>query len=70
MVEIKDINMAETEHFLGSPTIQINGKDIEEEKETHPALFGCRMYNIKEGLSGIPPLDLIRKAVRTAKNLK
>lgn len=68
MLEITDLKMAETEHFLGSPTIQINGKDIEEEKESHPALLGCRVYNTKEGLSGIPPLDLIQKAIRASKN--
>jgi hypothetical protein len=67
MIEIKNLKMAAHEHFLGSPTIQIDGKDIEKERFSHPASFGCRLYNTEKGLSGIPPLELIRKAVQSAK---
>jgi len=67
MVEITDLRMAESEHFHGSPTIQIDGKDIEEGKESSPTTFRCRVYNTKDGLSGIPPEELIRNAAKSAK---
>ena len=67
MVEINDYEMAKREHFPGSPTIQIDGKDIEDRKESSPATFGCRVYKTKDGLSGIPPEELIRNAIKSAK---
>ena len=50
---------AERLRFLGSPTVQVNGVDIEPgaREQTHYAL-SCRMYNG----SGIPPRELLVSA--------
>src|SRR5260370_4558330 len=50
--------------FLGSPTVRINGLDIEPPARMRTA-FGmmCRTY---EGSSGVPSADLIRSAITKA----
>ena len=60
-IEVKSAEDASRLRFFGSPTVQIEGEDID------PAVHGradysysCRMY----GRSGTPPRDLIERAVR------
>jgi hypothetical protein len=48
--------------FLGSPTILINGRDPFPDDGQRPAL-ACRLYQHPTGLSGIPPIHPIRKAL-------
>lgn len=49
--------------FQGSPTIRINGEDVDPRPEL-PIALGCRMYRSPEGgLAGSPPIELIRDAV-------
>lgn len=64
-VEIKDAAAAQLLGFPGSPTIRINGQDVE-----HPArAFGlaCRTYDDQGQRTGVPPLKWIRAAMREAK---
>ncbi|MEK6978427.1 MAG: DUF2703 domain-containing protein [Candidatus Hydrothermarchaeota archaeon] len=50
--------------FLGSPTIQVNGLDIEHRARTADAFqIGCRVYRTEEGLTGVPPKEMIRRAL-------
>ncbi|MDH4128499.1 MAG: DUF2703 domain-containing protein [Spirochaetota bacterium] len=51
--------------FLGSPSIRINGKDIDKNLHNINNDFSirCRVYKYIEKLSGIPPKDLIIKAL-------
>jgi hypothetical protein len=56
----------EAERFLGSPTLPVDGIDVEPgagERED----FGlkCRLYRSNGGLSPVPPDDWIRSAVRS-----
>lgn len=60
-IEVRTAEQAERLRFLGSPTIQVNGVDIE------PGAAGrsdyamsCRMY----GASGRPPRKLVEEAIR------
>ena len=51
--------------FRGSPTILIDGKDIDlGSKESFG--FGCRLYNTKKGLQPYPTKEMIKKAVDSA----
>ena len=65
--QIRCIEISDLEHpdrrFLGSPTILVNGVDIEPCARTD-VRFGmcCRIY---EG-EGIPSIDLVRRALRGA----
>ena len=49
--------------FPGSPTVRVNGKDIEPAKTIVPAL-ACRIY---ANGSGVPPEHLLRTAILRAK---
>lgn len=63
VLEIKSEEDARKYNFLGSPTIQINGLDIEKERRNDSPVFGCRVYKTKNGYSGIPQKEMIIKAL-------
>lgn len=56
---------AVTRRFLGSPTIRVNGLDVEIQSRGRED-FGlkCRLYGNGERLVGIPDAKLIREAIR------
>jgi hypothetical protein len=49
--------------FPGSPTIRVNGKDVEAGKAAAPGL-ACRLYTNR---SGVPSEEVLRRAVSEAK---
>lgn len=55
---------AERERFLGSPTVRVDGKDIEPDASARQD-FGlkCRLY-MTDDVSGIPPKRWIADALR------
>jgi hypothetical protein len=72
-IEVKEIESegdAEKYHFLGSPTIQINGQDIERERRNDPPVLGCRVYRTDSGYIGVPPRELIARALNEAKQAR
>jgi hypothetical protein len=56
---------AKSLEFLGSPTIRINGRDIDEKAQGQRD-FGlrCRVYESEEGFRGVPPKEMILKALQ------
>lgn len=64
---IESIEAAQRERFLGSPTIRLDGEDIDPSAAGRSD-FGveCRLYRDGDGLSGVPPDSLIAAAVRRA----
>jgi len=66
-VVINDAAQAERHRFLGSPTIQINGRDIEVQRRSDEASFSCRVYKTPEGTSGIPPKGMLVRAINEAR---
>lgn len=63
-VLVADVSTAKRVKFLGSPTVRVNGIDIEASAGDRRD-FGlmCRRY-----AGGVPSLELIRAAVRSASN--
>ena len=58
-IEIRDHDDARRAEFLGSPTVRIDGRDIDPGARGRTDYgFGCRRY----GTSGVPPRDLIEVA--------
>lgn len=55
---------AVAERFLGSPTLRIDGEDVEPRAATRTD-FGlkCRLYRCDTGLTGVPPDDLVQQAL-------
>lgn len=70
MVEIKSEEDARRYHFLGSPSVQVNGLDIEKERRNDLPVFGCRMYKTKDGYSGVFPRELLEAALSKAEGEK
>ncbi len=66
-LEIKSDEEAGRYGFLGSPTIQIDGLDIEKERRKDSPYYGCRIYRTAQGSSGIPPKAMIIEAILEAK---
>ncbi|SRR5260370_6773227 len=66
--EIEEIEISDgAAGFPGSPTIRVDGRDIEPGAPSQGALgLACRTYMGAAGCEGAPPLELIRQAVRKA----
>ena len=66
-IDVPDLETAETHRFLGSPTIRVNGRDIEPgvaERETY--VLSCRIYRTDSGLTGGPDEQWLREALSAA----
>ena len=59
-VEVKATSDARELRFLGSPTVHVDGRDIDPEANPGDFSHGCRMY----GSSGIPPRDMVVSAIK------
>ena len=64
-VLVADARMAEALQFPGSPTIRINGRDIAGESALQQHAVCCRLYP-GEKQPGVPPAEMIHRAVREA----
>jgi hypothetical protein len=52
---------AERERFLGSPTVRVNGEDVDPTaKDRDDFGLECRLYRTEEGLARTPPESWIR----------
>ena len=62
--EVVDAESAIAKRFLGSPTVQINGVDMEASARASNC-FGvmCRTYFEGRRRVGVPPLELVRQAL-------
>jgi hypothetical protein len=62
-IEVKDAAAAKAWNFFGSPTIRINGLDIDADSGTVTKTgFACRRYP-----GGLPSPEMIRAALREAR---
>jgi hypothetical protein len=66
-VLVRDAEMAQSLRFPGSPTIRINGHDVEPQNEK-AAAFGlmCRLYSDS---SGAPSRQRLRAAIEKARGV-
>ena len=66
-VEVKDADAAKALGFLGSPTIRVEGQDVEHAARKLLAFgMSCRTYVVGGLRSGVPPREWIQAAVREA----
>lgn len=65
ITEVKTEEQAQRHRFIGSPTIRIEGVDINPPPKDMPHRLTCRTYVNEEGrISPLPSEELIRKGVR------
>ncbi len=63
-IEVRDASMAQAMGFLGSPSVRVDGLDIEKDARNAQGVgFGCRTYLDAGRRSGVPSVDMIRKAL-------
>ncbi len=63
-VEITGPEMARVIGFLGSPSVRVNGLDVElSARNSDQVGFGCRTYWDGTSRSGLPPVEMIRRAI-------
>jgi hypothetical protein len=66
-IEVPDLETGEKTKFAGSPTIRINGKDVDPDYEdTGDYTPRCRVYFTSEGFKGVPEKVWLVDAVREA----
>ena len=64
-VEVPDAATAAAQGFLGSPTVRVNGIDVDPSARSGGAIgFCCRTYTGASGREGAPSTELIRRAIR------
>src|SRR4051794_22933532 len=68
-IELREVGTpeaAEKEGFVGSPTIRIDGTDVQPSRE-EPVGLTCRVYRLRDGrTSPVPDRADVREAIETA----
>ena len=63
-IDVPDEAAAIKERFLGSPTIRVNGNDIDPAaEERNDYALSCRLYRTSAGVSGQPDEQWLRDAL-------
>ena len=66
MRQVRTDSDAERERFPGSPTIRVDGEDVQPAGEAAPVSLTCRVYRLRDGrASPTPDPDDVRDLVRT-----
>lgn len=65
LCRVESLEMAEEGRFLGSPTVRIDGEDIDPGAHARTD-FGlkCRLYPATDGKAGVPPERWIVETIR------
>jgi hypothetical protein len=67
VVDVVDDESAERLRFLGSPSVRVDGRDVEPGADERPAFaLSCRVYRSDRGVTGLPDEAWIRSALETA----
>jgi hypothetical protein len=67
VIDVPDAESAERTRFLGSPTIRVDGRDIEPgADERNDFVRSCRVFRTERGLTGEPDPRWLREALAAA----
>jgi hypothetical protein len=65
---VETIEEAERERFLGSPTVRVDGRDVDPgASERDDFGIKCRLYRTADGLGALPPDGWITEALGRAR---
>jgi hypothetical protein len=63
-IEVATEETAEREGFVGSPTIRVDGRDIQPPAQPEPPGLTCRIYHLRDGrVSPLPDPEDIKEAL-------
>jgi hypothetical protein len=65
-VNVRNERQARRHRFLGSPTIQVDGRDIEPARRNDQVSLACRLYRTSDGVTGVPSKQLLVDAITGA----
>ena len=67
VIDVKTIAQAETLKFLGSPTIRVDGRDVDRQPNGRVDVsLDDRVYRTTRGLAGWPDAEWVREAILLA----
>lgn len=67
VIKVETTEQAQSFQFIGSPTIRINGQDIDPPPPDAYYALTCRAYQLEDGrISPLPSPDMIRRALQAA----
>jgi hypothetical protein len=67
--EVRSDEEAERERFFGSPTIRIDGEDVQAPPDGTPLALTCRVYRLRDGRSSpTPDPEDLRKLINDRRN--
>lgn len=67
IVKVETAEQAEELGFIGSPTIRVEGRDIDPPPPGAQPALTCRAYRREDGrITPLPSVELIRRALRAA----
>jgi hypothetical protein len=67
-IPVNDYEEARTFQFPGSPTVRVNGEDIENVPSHRLGIgFACRTYVVEGKPRGVPPSSWVERAIRAAR---
>lgn len=67
IIKVETDEQAQTEKFIGSPTIRINGADIVLPPTDAEYFLSCRVYQLEDGrFSPLPSINMIRNGLQNA----
>jgi hypothetical protein len=65
--EVDTDQRAGRERFVGSPTIRVDGEDVDPPGDDEPVGLTCRVYRLRDGrISPVPDPAVLREALETA----
>lgn len=69
LVRVEHPDTAEAKRFLGSPTVRIDGEDVEPGADARTD-FGlkCRLFATPDGLRGLPANEWVLSAIERARD--
>lgn len=67
VVTVADVDDAVRKRFLGSPTVRVNGVDVEPGADARADfVMGCRVYRTATGYAGTPDATWVRSLLGAA----
>ncbi|HEX4734853.1 MAG TPA: hypothetical protein VH247_10590 [Thermoleophilaceae bacterium] len=65
-IEVATGDAAEQHRFVGSPTVRIDGRDLQPPDAGEPIGLTCRVYHLRDGrISPLPDPEDIKEALST-----